>query len=166
MDRIITEEKSTLLSQLVLRIEKEEEDVHRRANGIVICKADWDNLPPDVSSITVKRCNEYEKELNLSRFRDLESVKIEENCFPRVRRVRIEGLSKLKRIEIGSGCFKCEREGAALLVKDCSGLTELRIGDYAFSSFGVLQLNNLPSLEHMEIGKDCFKNADFIVGGV
>ena len=77
MDRIIAEEKSTLLSQLVLRIEKEEEDVHRRASGIVICKVDWDNLPLDVSSITVKRCNEYEKELDLSRFRDLESVKIE-----------------------------------------------------------------------------------------
>lgn len=166
MNRIRAQEQSPLLAQLVARTEKEKEDQERRMKGIVTSKADLENLPLSLTSIHVKNCNDYEEEeLDFSRFNELESLKIEDSCFPHVSKVRIDGLPKLKRIEIASGCFKCENENSALVVKNCSGLAELSISDSSFCSFSSLELDALPSLQRMVFGKDCFKNADLVVRG-
>ncbi len=166
MNRIRVQEQSPLLGQLAARSDKEKQDQERRMKGIITSKVDLENLPLNIPTIRVKNCNDYEEEeLDFSRFSELESLKIEKSCFPQVSKVRIDGLPKLKRIEIASGCFRCEKENAALVVKNCSDLVELSISDFSFCSFSSLELDTLPSLQRMVFGKDCFKNADLVVSG-
>ena len=134
---------------------KENED------GVITCKAALDALPTTTSSIIIRSCDDYKSEnLDFTRFTELEELKIEKGCFNYPSKVKIEGLKKLKRVEIASGCFRCTNADSELVIGDCPALMEVVIGDNCFPSFKALKMSGLPSLQKFKVGKKCFREVN------
>ena len=143
---------------------REEELRERRENGIVLNADDLENLPAHVKSITVNACEDYRKEvLDLSRFSELETLKIGSTCFNYVSRVSVVGLAKLKSMTVGEGAFQNNSSDCALVVKNCPLLCEVRVGNESFKAFKKLELVELASLKTITLGCGCFREVDLVL---
>ena len=141
-----------------------EELRERRENGIVLNADDLDNLPAHVKSITVNACEDYKKEvLDLSRFSELETLKIGSTCFNYVSRVSVVGLAKLKSMTVGEGAFQNNSSDCALVVKNCPLLCEVRVGNESFKAFKEVELVELASLKTITLGCGCFREVDLVL---
>ena len=141
-----------------------EELRERRENGIVLNADDLESLPAHVTSITVNACEDYKKEvLDLSRFSELETLKIGSTCFNYVSRVSAVGLAKLKSMTVGEGAFQSDQSDAALVVKSCPLLCEVRVGNESFKAFKSLELVELASLKTIMLGCGCFREVDLVL---
>ena len=141
-----------------------EELRERRENGIVLNADDLDNLPAHVKSITVNACEDYKKEvLDLSRFSELETLKIGSTCFNYVSRVSVVGLAKLKSMTVGEGAFQNNSSDCALVVKNCPLLCEVRVGNESFKAFKEVELVELASLKTLTLGCGCFREVDLVL---
>ena len=146
------------------RRREEEELRERRENGIVLNADDLENLPAHVKSITVNACEDYKKEvLDLSRFSELETLKIGSTCFNYVSRVSVVGLAKLKSMTVGEGAFQNNSSDCALVVKNCPLLCEVRVGNESFKAFKELELVELASLKTITLGCGCFREVDLVL---
>lgn len=134
------------------------------SEGTVTCKAALDALPATTARLTITACKDYKSELlDFSRFTNLEELRIEKKCFDYPSKVKIEGLKKLKRVSIASGCFHCTNADSEMIVRDCPALEELKIGSHSFPSFKSLKMSGLPSLQRIHMGKECFKTVSLEV---
>ena len=134
------------------------------SEGTVTCKAALDALPATTARLTITACKDYKSELlDFSRFTNLEELRIEKKCFDYPSKVKIEGLKKLKRVSIASGCFRCTNADSEMIVRDCPALEELKIGSHSFPSFKSLKMSGLPSLQRIHMGKECFKTVSLEV---
>ena len=162
-------ENNDELSELKRRtdelIKKREEELReRRENGIVLNADDLENLPAHVKSITVNACEDYKKEvLDLSRFSELETLKIGSTCFNYVSRVSVVGLAKLKSMTVGEGAFQNNSSDCALVVKNCPLLCEVRVGNESFKAFKEVELVELASLKTLTLGCGCFREVDLVL---
>ena len=106
------------------------------------------------------------EQLSLSHwFQSLKDVTIGDNCFQYVNRFVVDGLSELESIRIGEWSFSFSvkwneiRDSTdnknACRIRNCPKLKSICSGDYSFSGFHSLELENLPSLETLELGKKC-----------
>ena len=146
----------------VIRIKEELRE--RRENGIVLNADDLDSLPAHVKSITVNACEDYKKEvLDLSRFSELETLKIGSTCFNYVSRVSVVGLAKLKSMTVGEGAFQNNSSDCALVVKNCPLLCEVRVGNESFKAFKEVELVELASLKTLTLGCGCFREVDLVL---
>ena len=146
------------------RRREEEELRERRENGIVLNADDLENLPAHVKSITVNACEDYKKEvLDLSRFSELETLKIGSTCFNYVSRVSVVGLAKLKSMTVGEGAFQNNSSDCALVVKNCPLLCEVRVGNESFKAFKEVELVELASLKTLTLGCGCFREVDLVL---
>ena len=146
------------------RRREEEELRERRENGIVLNADDLENLPAHVKSITVNACEDYRKEvLDLSRFSELETLKIGSTCFNYVSRVSVVGLARLKSMTVGEGAFQNNSSDCALVVKSCPLLCEVRVGNESFKAFKSLELVELASLKTITLGCGCFREVDLVL---
>ena len=146
------------------RRREEEELRERRESGIVLNADDLENLPAHVKSITVNACEDYKKEvLDLSRFSELETLKIGSTCFNYVSRVSVVGLAKLKSMTVGEGAFQGDQSDAELVVKSCPLLCEVRVGNESFKAFKSLELVELASLKTLTLGCGCFREVDLVL---
>ncbi len=97
--------------------------------------------------------------LALSFFSNLKVFEVGDYSFAFVDEVKLIGLNHLERVEIGKKSFtKCKNDGGNdpnrhFYLKDCERLTELRIGRYSFSDYSVCEIENVPSLEVIEMGE-------------
>ena len=98
--------------------------------------------------------------LNLTRFVDLRIFAVSDECFKNVDEVKLIGLNRLERVEIGKNSFtKCKGDwpknnpNRHFYVKNCERLRELKMGCYSFSDYSVCEIENVPSLEVIEIGE-------------
>ena len=116
------------------------------------------------------RCNsERIKVLDFRVFPQLKSIEIGDRCFENVDEVKLIGLNRLERVVIGINSFTKCRYGWSSSVnpnrhfylKDCERLKELKIGRYSFSDYTVCEIENLPSLEVIEMGKLNEKSYNF-----
>ena len=91
--------------------------------------------------------------LNISRFTNLKSLIIEDECFQKTHKIIAVGLPNLEVIKIGMYCF-WERSsgGYSFSVKNCSRLREIKIAPYSFRSWDKIEIEDAPSLEVIEIG--------------
>ena len=146
-------------------IQKREEELReRRENGIVLNADDLESLPAHVKSITVNACEDYKKEvLDLSRFSELETLKIGSTCFNYVSQVSVVGLAKLKSMTVGEGAFQGDQSDAELVVKNCPLLCEVRVGNESFKAFKKLELVELASLKTLTLGCGCFREVDLVL---
>ena len=141
-----------------------EELRERRENGIVLNADDLDNLPAHVKSITVNACEDYKKEvLDLSRFSELETLKIGSTCFNYVSRVSVVGLARLRSMTVGEGAFQNNSSDCALVVKSCPLLCEVRVGNESFKAFKEVELVELASLKTITLGCGCFREVDLVL---
>ena len=94
--------------------------------------------------------------LDLSFMTDLRLFEVGDKCFRDTKEVKLIGLKKLERVVIGEKSF-VRGEGVArnghFYLKDCERLRELKMGCYSFADFSVCEIENVPSLEVIEMGE-------------
>ena len=119
-------------------------------------------LDSSVESIIVESngCNDESfTVLNLTRFVNLKVFEVGNNSFFYVNEVHLVGLSKLERVVIGENSFTKRKRSYSkqpdrhFYLKNCPQLSELKIGRYSFSDYSVCEIDNVPSLEVIEMGE-------------
>ena len=118
-------------------------------------------LDSSVETIIVDNnaCNDDSfTELNLTRFVNLRVFEVGDYSFSYVEEVHLIGLSKLERVVIGKHCFTLPawegvNEDNSVYLKNCERLRELKIGHYSFADYSVIEIENVPSLEVIEMGE-------------
>ena len=97
--------------------------------------------------------------LNLSFMPKLRLFEVGDNCFEYVDDVKLVALSELERVVMGKNSFT-KRKGRYgydpsrhFDLENCSSLKELKIGRWSFSDYSTCKLDNLPSLEGIEMGE-------------
>ena len=125
---------------------------------------DLKNVSAGVGVIVVDSgcCNDSGlRELDFSRFRNLREVRVGDECFMYVDEVKLSGLSKLESVVIGKNSFakikiKIVRPeynpNRHFYLKNCERLRELKMGCWSFSDYSVCEIDNVPSLEVIEMG--------------
>ena len=103
-------------------------------------------------------CSEEERTVfDFKLLPNLQKLKVGDKCFKHVTKVELVGMKQLKKVEIGEDSFSPDscwppRKGCFRL-KDCPLLRELMIGDSSFSYYSVCEIESVPSLRVLEIGK-------------
>ena len=148
---------------------KEEMDV-RKKPVIITSVGDFKNVDVGVGVLVVDSgcCNDSGlRVLDFSRFSNLREVRVGDECFENVDEVKLIGLSKLERVVIGMNSFTKEKNNCGndptrhFYLKNCERLKELKIGRYSFSDYSVCEIENVPSLEVIDIGDRERENANF-----
>ena len=82
------------------------------------------------------------KQLKIQQFKKLKTIKIETDSFKEVSFAEIAECNQLETIDIGMDSFNksyCEWEGekrdGTLVIRDCSSLCSIRLGQYAFGDY-------------------------------
>ena len=123
---------------------------------------EWSNCSGTVDSIIVDNnaCNDTDFVLlDLTRFASLKVFEVGYYSFSYVKEVKLIGLNQLKRIVIGENSFTKHKNDCRystsrhFYLKNCERLRELKIGCWSFSDYSVCEIENVPSLEVIEIGK-------------
>ena len=103
--------------------------------------------------------------LNLTRFVNLKVFEVGDYSFSYVNEVHMIGLPKLERVVIGENCFTKEKfryinddyydedPNRHFYLKDCEKLRELRIDSRSFMDYSVCEIENVDSLEVIEMGR-------------
>ena len=97
--------------------------------------------------------------LDLSSYVSLRVFEVGDDCFENVKEVKLIDLSKLERVVIGENCFTKKKNDAGydpnrhFYLKVCERVRELKIGCGSFSDYSVCEIENVPSLEVIEMGE-------------
>ena len=103
-------------------------------------------------------CNDIDYTVfDFSRFTQVESIQIGDECFESVKTFKIDGLNRLKTIKIGYNSFTQKQNGGdvskSFHILNCESLESIQIGEYSFKDFaGDFELKNLPQLQSIQIG--------------
>ena len=82
-------------------------------------------------------------------------------CFKNVSELKLIGMKGLESVIVGENCFtkkKSDKESYGLYVKNCESLRELKIGNHSFEEYSVCAIENVPSLELIEVGGECIES--------
>ena len=96
--------------------------------------------------------------LDLSSISNLKVFEVGDYSFAFVEEVKLIGLKQLERVVIGMNCFTKEKyswgydPNLHFYLKNCERLRELKMGRYSFSDYSVCEIENVPSLEVIEMG--------------
>ena len=97
--------------------------------------------------------------LDLSFMSHLRLLEVGDECFEYVDEVKLIGLNQLERVVIGKNSFTKEKNDCGndpnrhFYLKNCERLRELKMGRYSFSDYSVCEIENVPSLEVIEMGQ-------------
>ena len=96
--------------------------------------------------------------LDLSLMSSLRLLEVGEECFAHVEEVKLIGLSQLERVVIGKNSFTKQNNSdddpnRRFYLKNCKRLKELKMGCYSFSDYSICEIENVPSLEVIEMGE-------------
>ena len=125
---------------------------------------EWESVDCRVSELVIASicCNEEGvKEVDLGRFVSLKVFEVGDYSFAFVDEVKLIGLNRLEMVVIGKNSFtkkKNDRPRSIIptrhfYLKNCKRLRELKIGRYSFSDYSVCEIENVPSLEVIEMGE-------------
>ena len=125
---------------------------------------EWENVNERVKELVIPSncCNETEFSLfDMSELKWLKSIKIGDDCFENTEKVKLIGMKQLESVVIGNNCFtKCRNAWPVFIdpdhhfyLKNCERLRELKIGRYSFMDYCVCEIENVPSLEVIEMGE-------------
>ena len=112
----------------------------------------------EVITVGNNKCNEDNERIELSKYFNLKNVSIGNECFYHQDVLNLTGLHSLERVMIGEKSFTKKKNSGGndanrkLYVKNCDALKELKIGNYSFSDYRVIEIENVNSLELIEIG--------------
>ena len=98
--------------------------------------------------------------LDLSSFSNLKEFEVGGYSFAFVDELKLIGLNRLERVVIGKNCFTKEKNywpeynpDRHFYLKNCERLRELKIARFSFSDYSVCEIENVPSLEEIEMGE-------------
>ena len=97
--------------------------------------------------------------LDLSFMSHLRLLVVSNECFKYVEEVKLIDLSKLERVVIGENSFTKEKydyrydPNRHFYLKNCERLRELKMGCWSFYDYSVCEIENVPSLEVIEMGE-------------
>ena len=123
---------------------------------------EWENVSRRVTELVIpsKCCNEAEWSVfDVSGLKWLKSIEIGDECFENTEKVELIGLNQLERVVIGKNSFTKKKNSYGynsnrhFYLKNCERLRELKIGCYSFSDYTVCEIENVPSLEVIEMGE-------------
>ena len=103
-------------------------------------------------------CDGYVWSVDMSVYRGLKRLEIGDSNFENVRGLRLIGLSELESVEIGMNSFTKKKNSYGndpnrhFYLKDCPKLKSLKMGNYSFSDYSVIEIENVDALESIEIG--------------
>ena len=113
-------------------------------------------------------CNDM-NELNLNKFKWLESIEIGDDCFGSVQTFKMDGLNRLKSLKIGKNSFTQAKnswkddKSKSFHILNCESLESIQIGECSFSDFGgEFELKNLPQLQSIQIGVNEIHSSNFL----
>ena len=95
---------------------------------------------------------------DLSVYPKLKTLKIGSESFEYVNVFNITGLSELESVEIGMNSFTKKKNSGGndpnrhFYLKNCPKLKSLKIGEYSFSEYTVIEIENVDALEVIEMG--------------
>ena len=103
-------------------------------------------------------CNDVScTSLDLSSYVSLRVFEVSDECFENVNEVKLIGMNELERVLIGKNSFTKNNWGNAsnrhFYLKNCERLRELKMDRYSFSYYTVCEIENVPSLEVIEMGE-------------
>ena len=109
------------------------------------------------------------KALDLSSLTNLKVFEVGDFSFSFVDEVKLIGLDQLERVLIGEKCFTEVNSWAPhhpnglFNLKNCERVRELKMGRLSFSDYSVCEIDNLPSLEVIEMGElsECYLSCNF-----
>ena len=108
-------------------------------------------------------CNEEcLTEMDASLFTNLKVFEVGDYSFAYVNEVKLIGLNRLERVVVGLFSFRksySNDPSRHFYVKNCERLRELKIGRYSFIDYSVCEIENVPSLEVIEMNFHCFSHA-------
>ena len=123
---------------------------------------EWENVNKRVTELVIpsKCCNETEWNVfDVSELKCLKSIEIGNECFRHVDEVKLIGLDKLERVVIGQNSFTKKKNSYGydpdrhFYLKNCERVRELKIGCDSFCDYPVCEIENVPSLEVIEMGE-------------
>ena len=132
---------------------------------VISCKNDWERIDVNlvVEIVVSNSCCQVEevRVVDLSRFVSLRELRVGDWCFNRTEELKLIGLKELERVVIGYGCFTKSGYNTDdgidpnrhFYLKNCERLKELKIGCYSFGDYSVCEIENVPSLEVIEMGE-------------
>ena len=151
--------------------------IHYNRKGKVMSKGEWVNneqlnkqvvlseenqlLHNHVEELIVndRSCNGREwTDFDFSVLTKLRRLRVGDKCFENVKDVKLIGLSQLERVDIGKQCFitydNCydHSMNGHFYLKNCEKVRELKMGRYSFSDYSSFVIENVPSLEVIEMG--------------
>ena len=138
-------------------VEKKEivKDVSVRVNDLMRLV----NVDCSVTELVIASncCNESVMvEVDFGRFVSLKVFEVGDECFKNENEVKLIGLSKLERVMIGMSSFT-NSDGYDpnhhFYLKNCERVRELKIGPHSFDDYSICEIENVPSLEVIEMGK-------------
>ena len=97
-------------------------------------------------------------ELDLSSFSSMKAFEVGDYSFAFVEEVKMIGLIQLERIVIGKNSFTKKNSwgndpNRHFYLKNCERVRELKMGHHSFSDYSVCEIENMPSLEVIEMGE-------------
>ena len=113
----------------------------------------------EVITVGTNKCNGANDRIDLSKYVNLKNVSIGNDCFFYQNVLNLTGLHSLERVMIGENSFTKKKNdygndtNRKLYVKNCDALKELKIGRYSFSDYSLIEIENVNSLELIEIGE-------------
>ena len=112
----------------------------------------------NVETLIVDNCvcnDESFTTMDLSFFTRLKRLEVGDYSCSFVGEMKMIGLSALKRVVIGKYCFKYAgaNTNRHFYLKNCKRLRELKIGLGSFEDYSVCEIENVPSLEVIEMGE-------------
>ena len=109
--------------------------------------------------VSYESCNGKEMRLlDLSLMPFLKTLRVKDECFTYVEEVKLIGMNELESVEIGEICFTqhkyCDGNdpNRHFYLKNCPKLKSLKIGDYSFNDYTVIEVENVDALETVEMG--------------
>ena len=132
-------------------------------NATVCSMNDLASIESGVTHITVSNnCGNENTAASLyfTRFTQLKELVIGDDCFMNVNEVNLIGLNALESVTIGRNSFTQSKGGYPssqnpnrhFSLKNCPNIRELTIGSGSFSDYSVCEIENVPSLEVIEMG--------------
>ena len=121
----------------------------------------------EVITIGNNKCNGANDRIDLSKYFNLKNVSIGNECFENQDVLNLTGLHSLERVMIGMNSFTKKKGSSGndanrkLYVKNCDALKELKIGNYSFSDYSLIEIENVNSLELIEMGGTLFWSYNF-----
>ena len=131
---------------------------------VISCKNDWERIDVNlVVEIVVSDscCQEGVRVVDLSGCVNLRELRVGDYCFRKTEELKLIGLKELERVVIGQISFVkypySSNDGIDpnrhFYLKNCERLRELKIGCWSFYDYSVCEIENVPSLEVIEMGE-------------